>query len=75
MEDPAAPLPCRSRPPPCGDPDDVSRADASPTGWAARSTAELDFRDNGGVHTNSGIANKAAYLLGEPGSHSFNGGR
>jgi hypothetical protein len=34
---------------------------------------DLPFNDNGGVHTNSGIANKAAYLLGEPGNHTFNG--
>jgi hypothetical protein len=31
------------------------------------------FLDSGGVHINSGIANKAAYLLAEPGTKTFNG--
>jgi len=30
-------------------------------------------RDNGGVHTNSGVGNKAAYLIAEPGTRTFNG--
>jgi len=34
-------------------------------------TADESFTDNGGVHTNSGVGNKAAYLIGQGGT--FNG--
>jgi hypothetical protein len=36
-------------------------------------TGDPSFVDNGGVHTNSGVNNKAAYLIAEPGAKSFNG--
>lgn len=36
-------------------------------------TADLSGVDQGGVHTNSGVANKAAYLMTEPGTRTFNG--
>jgi Zn-dependent metalloprotease len=47
-----------SDPPAFGDPDKVSNYDCTPF-------------DNGGVHTNSGIPNKAAYLMAQGGN--FNG--
>lgn len=51
-------------PPAFGDPDRMQ---------SPNYTGDPSFTDQGGVHTNSGVANKAAYLMTEPGSHSFNG--
>jgi Zn-dependent metalloprotease len=77
MQDPTAPLPSPGEPPPppCDDPDnDEFRRGCQPD-RVGSPLYEHDpgYLDNGGVHINSGIANKAAFLLGEPGSHSFNG--
>jgi Zn-dependent metalloprotease len=36
-------------------------------------TADPGRGDNGGVHTNSGVGNKTAFLMTEPGAHAFNG--
>ena len=35
--------------------------------------ADPDLFDNGEIHTNSGVGNKAAYLIAEPGTRTFNG--
>lgn len=53
---PSGTLRSMQNPPACGDPDTI--ANYNPT------TA-----DNGGVHTNSGINNKAAYLITDGGTH------
>jgi Zn-dependent metalloprotease len=34
---------------------------------------DFDGGDNGGVHHNSGVGNKTAYLMTEPGTRTFNG--
>jgi len=41
------------------------------TGWAPTSSNPNDSNDQGGVHTNSGVGNKLAYLITDGGS--FNG--
>jgi len=41
---------------------------SDPDHWADYRNKSID-EDNGGVHTNSGILNKAAYLLAEGGTH------
>jgi bacillolysin len=70
MADPSAPLSEFA----CDDPDVVFPPGCQPdrVGSPLYATVPMTL-DNGGVHINSGIANKAAYLLGEPGTHSFNG--
>ncbi|MFQ5400495.1 MAG: M4 family metallopeptidase [Anaerolineae bacterium] len=50
-----------------GDPDKMS----SPNYYCQQSSLESGSGDNGGVHTNSGINNKAAYLMVDGGT--FNG--
>ena len=45
-----------------GDPDKIT---------SANYTADASFNDNGGVHTNSGVNNKAAFLMADGGT--FNG--
>ncbi|MEU6644373.1 M4 family metallopeptidase [Saccharomonospora sp. NPDC046836] len=40
--------------------------------YHAPTWSQNDF-DNGGVHDNSGVGNKAAYLISEPGTRTFNG--
>jgi Zn-dependent metalloprotease len=71
MEDPAAPLGGLV----CDDPNDQDFPPGCQPDRVGSPLYTLDpfFLDNGGVHINSGIANKAAYLLAEPGSHTFNG--
>lgn len=54
-------------PPAMGDPDKMTS-----TFYHAANWTDSDF-DNGGVHGNSGVGNKAAYLIAEPGTRSFNG--
>lgn len=51
-----------SNPPAYGDPDRMT---------SANYTCDPNEQDNGGVHTNSGVANKAAYLITDGGT--FNG--
>lgn len=51
-----------SNPPAYGDPDRMT---------STNYTCDPDERDNGGVHTNSGVANKAAFLITDGGT--FNG--
>jgi len=51
-----------SNPPAYGDPDRMT---------SPNYTCDPDEQDNGGVHTNSGVANKAAYLITDGGT--FNG--
>lgn len=51
-----------SNPPAYGDPDRMT---------SPNYTCDLNEEDNGGVHTNSGVANKAAYLITDGGT--FNG--
>jgi hypothetical protein len=36
-------------------------------------TGDFSFTDQGGVHTNSGVGNKTAYLITQPGVKGFNG--
>jgi len=77
MEDPSAPLPTPDdpSPPPCDAPDNEELRHGCQPDRVGSPLYEHDpdFVDSGGVHINSGIANKAAFLLGEPGTHSFNG--
>ena len=51
-----------SNPPAFGDPDKITHANYN---------YDLDFLDSGGVHTNSGVNNKAAFLMVDGGT--FNG--
>ena len=51
-----------SNPPAYNDPDKITSANYS---------CDLQDKDNGGVHTNSGVSNKAAYLMTDGGT--FNG--
>jgi bacillolysin len=58
-------------PPNDGQPDKMTSAL-----WFKAPNYYCDDCDNGGVHSNSGVANKAAYLLGEDAAHApiaFNG--
>jgi bacillolysin len=50
------------------DPTDFSQPDRMTSPFY---TADANFSDNGGVHTNSGVGNKAAYLIAHGGT--FNG--
>ncbi len=56
----------------CGPPANPSVCN-DPDHWSLRCTAANDFcdyaNDNNGVHTNSNILNKAAYLLSDGGTH------
>jgi bacillolysin len=54
-------------PPAFGDPDKIT----SPNYYTGSADAGLGVGDNGGVHTNSGVNNKAAYLMTDGGT--FNG--
>lgn len=50
-----------------GDPDRMTSGHYDAPVWT-----DGDF-DSGGVHGNSGVGNKAAYLIAEPGTRTFNG--
>lgn len=56
-----------ANPPAHGDPDRMQSA------LYADDTVHSPSWDNGGVHTNSGVGNKAAHLIAEPGTRTFNG--
>lgn len=59
---PGAPIRDMKNPPAFGDPDRMT---------SPNYMADLGYADNGGVHVNSGVGNKTAYLISQGGS--FNG--
>jgi len=50
-----------------GDPDKMS----STNYYCAQAEPSVPYGDNGGVHTNSGVSNKAAYLMTDGGTFNF----